>query len=296
MNQICTVLDRAALELAVLPHSDRRPEAELLLAEVLGKDRTYLFAWPERVLTPQQERAFRALLHRRLGGEPIAYILGHREFWSLQLQVTPAVLIPRPETELLVELALDAFPPRRPVAVADLGTGSGAVAAAIAHERPHWSVWATDVSAAALAVAKENFRRCGLDEIETRRGAWCAALPPTKRFDLIVGNPPYVAERDPHLERGDLPREPRSSLAAGPDGLDEIRRIVARAPSHLKVGGLLLLEHGFDQGKRIRALLRQSGFTKVRTRRDLADLDRVSGGYRGTADRSCAENSGLIIS
>jgi len=280
MTQIRATLDTAALALAILPQSNPRLEAELLLAEVLGKGRTYLFTWPERALTPQQEQAFRGLLQRRLAGEPIAYILGHREFWSLQLQITPAVLIPRPETELLVELALDAFPPQQPIAVADLGTGSGAVAAAIAHERPHWSVWATDTSDAALAVAKENFRRCGLDKVETRQGAWCAALPQQKRFELIVSNPPYVPDQDSHLEQGDLPHEPRSALAAGPDGLDEIRRIIAQAPDHLSAAGLLLLEHGFDQGERIRGLLRQAGFTKVRTHHDLADLDRVSGGYR----------------
>ncbi len=280
MTQICVTLDKAALALAALPHSNPRLEAELLLATVLGRDRTYLFTWPGRAVTQQQGQAFRELLQRRLAGEPIAYILGHREFWSLELRITPAVLIPRPETELLVELALGAFPPQRPIAVADLGTGSGAIAAAIAHERPHWSVWATDAVDAALAVAKENFRRCGLDQVEPRQGVWCAALPPQKRFELIVGNPPYIPERDLHLEQGDLPHEPRSALAAGPDGLDEIRRIVAQAPDHLNAGGLLLLEHGFDQGERIRGLLRQAGLTKVRTHRDLADLDRVSGGYR----------------
>ena len=278
MTQIRTTLERAAQALASLPHSEPKLEAELLLTEVLGKDRSYLFTWPERELTPRQEQAFSRLLQRRLAGEPIAYILGRREFWSLDLQITPDVLIPRPETELLVELALDAFPPQQPITVADLGTGSGAVAAAIALERPRWTVWATDASAAALAVAKENFLRCGLDRVETRQGAWCAALPQPLRFELIVSNPPYVPEDDPHLGLGDLLREPRSALVAGSDGLDEIRRIVSQAPERLAAGGLLLLEHGFDQGERIRDLLHQAGFGSVQTHRDLAGLDRVSGG------------------
>lgn len=282
IERIRTALEGGSRALTDLPHSNPRLEAELLLAEVLGKDRSYLFTWPERELTRGQEKAFDGLLHRRLNGEPIAYILGHREFWSLDLMVTPDVLIPRPETELLVELALAAFPPVQSVAVADLGTGSGAVAAAIAHERPRWSVWATDVSPTALAVAKENFHRCGLDRVETRQGIWCAALPPQKRFEIIVSNPPYVPEGDPHLEQGDLPREPRSALAAGADGLEEIRLIVEQAPDHLVTGGVLLLEHGYDQGEQVRGLLQQNGFTEVRTRHDLAGLDRVSGGSLGS--------------
>ena len=278
MTRIHAALSHAAQALATLPHSEPKLEAELLLVEVLGKPRSYLFTWPDRELTPGQEQTFDGLLGRRLAGEPIAYILGHREFWSLDLLVTPDVLIPRPETELLVELALAAFPPQHFISVADLGTGSGAVAAAIAHERPSWSVWATDASAAALTLAKKNFHRCGLNRIEARQGIWCEALPRQLRFELIVSNPPYVREQDPHLNQGDLPREPRSALASGSDGLDDIRRIIAQAPDHLRKGGLLLLEHGFDQAEQVRALLQRAGFSDVGTHRDLAGLDRVSTG------------------
>jgi len=278
IERIRAVLESGSRALTALPYPNPRLEAELLLSEVLDKDRSYLFTWPERELTSEQAMRFRALLQRRLSGEPMAYILGHREFWSLDLLVTPDVLIPRPETELLVELALEAFPAERPIAVADLGTGSGAVAAAIAHERPRWSVWATDGSIAALAIAEENFRRCGVDRVVAAQGSWCEALPPHQRFDLLVSNPPYIPEGDPHLEQGDLPQEPRSALAAGADGLDEIRRIAVQAPDHLVTGGVLLLEHGFDQGEPVRTLLQQAGFTDVQTRRDLAGLDRVSGG------------------
>jgi len=278
MTQIRATLADAAQALDALPHSEAKLEAELLLSEVLGKERSYLFTWPERELTPLQAQAFVGLLERRLAGEPIAYILGHREFWSLDLKVTPDVLIPRPETELLVELALKAFPPHHPIAAADLGTGSGAVAAAIARERPCWMIWATDKSEAALAVARENFHHCGLDRIRTGQGAWYEALPKQQRFELIVSNPPYIRERDPHLDRGDLAHEPRSALTAGSHGLDDIREIVAQAPKRLHGGGLLLLEHGFDQGETVRTLLRQAGFKGVRTYGDLAGLDRVSAG------------------
>jgi release factor glutamine methyltransferase len=272
----------AAEGLKSLPHSSPRLEAELLLTAALGQARSYLLAWPNRPLSALQEQAFAELLRRRLAGEPIAYILGHREFWSLDLQITPDVLIPRPETELLVELALDAFPAKRTIAAADLGTGSGAVAAALAHERPRWQIFATDVSDAALSVAKNNFHHYGLNNVETYKGEWCTALPAKRKLDLIVANPPYVAERDPHLTQGDVQREPRSALIAGPCGLDAIRDIISQAPGHLSTDGLLLLEHGFDQGTATRALLKGAGFVQVQTYRDLAGLERVSGGLRNS--------------
>jgi release factor glutamine methyltransferase len=280
MADIHDALERATRALDALPHASACLEAELFLAEVLGKDRSYLHAWPERTLSPAQHHAFQALLSRRLAGEPVAYILGHREFWSLDLRITPDVLIPRPETELLVELALAAFSQDRPIICADLGTGSGAVAAAIALERPRWILYATDDSPSALAVAQQNFRRYGLHNVECRRGDWCAALPPGRKFELIVSNPPYVPALDAHLDRGDTRREPRGALSAGSDGLDAIRSIVAQAPGHLASGGLLLMEHGFDQGRAVRTLLSTAGFAEVRTHRDLAQTERVSGGVR----------------
>jgi len=280
-----TALGTAARSLAALPHASPRLEAELLLCEVLARPRSHLAAWPERELTPAQQAVFAGLLHRRLEGEPMAYLLGWRAFWSLTLRVTPAVLIPRPETELLVELALAEAGNRHPerggkhLMAADLGTGSGAIAAALARERPDWTLYATDLSAAALAVAEDNFRRLGLP-VQTRPGPWYAALPSGLCLDLIVSNPPYIPGDDPHLGQGDLPREPRAALAAGPDGLDALRILCADASGHLRPAGSILLEHGHDQGEAVRDLLRQAGFTKVRSWRDLAGHERVSGGRR----------------
>lgn len=275
------VLSTAAEHLKSLPQSSPRLEAELLLSEALGQARSYLLAWPDRPLTEEQEQTFSGLLRRRLRGEPVAYILGHREFWCLDLEVTPDVLIPRPETELLVELALDAFPANSAIVAADLGTGSGAIAAALAHERPRWRIFATDMSSAASALAKKNFCRHGLNNVETYEGTWYAAFPEKLKLDIIVTNPPYVADGDPHLKQGDVQREPRSALVAGPDGLGAIRDIISQAPARMSSGGLLLLEHGFDQGAAVRTLLKAAGFEQVHTQRDLAGLERVSGGRSG---------------
>jgi len=286
MTDLRAALTRATQALAALPHASPRLEAELLLCEVLDQPRSHLVAWPERALTPAQQAAFTGLLQRRLEGVPVAYLLGQRAFWSLTLRVTPAVLIPRPETELLVELALAAGDRWRvehsgmPYRVADLGTGSGAVAAALAQERPNWMLHATDLSAMALAVADDNFRRLGLP-VQSGLGPWYAALPSGLRLDLIISNPPYIPDGDSHLERGDLPREPRMALAAGADGLDALRVLCAGAFERLRPAGSILLEHGYDQGTAVRDLLRQAGLAEVRTWRDLAGHERVSGGRRG---------------
>lgn len=276
MSDIRGALRSARARLASLVQGNAVLEAELLLAETLGKPRVFLTTWPETRLETGQLARFEGLLQRRLGGEPMAYILGHREFWSLDLRVSRDVLIPRPETELLVELALDAFDADTAIRVADLGTGSGAIAAALARERPKWRIVATDLSGAALDTARENFQRLGLTQVETRRGAWCEALGDGEQLQLLLSNPPYVADTDPHLERGDPRFEPRSALAAGPDGLDAIRCIVAQAPTHLSAGGGLMLEHGWDQGAAVRRLLQESGFVDVRTHRDLAGHERAS--------------------
>lgn len=256
---------------------DPAAEAQILLAYVLGRDRTWLLAWPEHVPLRSQRADYERLLARRRRGEPVAHLTGRREFWSLPFKVTPATLIPRPETEHLVEavLALDLGTGAR---VLDLGTGSGAVALALAHERRDWSVTATDVSPEALAVADENARRLGLANVDFRLGDWFDALPPSSRYNAIVSNPPYVADGDPHLDRGDLRFEPRTALAAGPEGIDVLRHLVGGATAFLQPGGWLWLEHGAEQGSRVTTLLKEAGFVRTKTHLDLAGLERCSGG------------------
>lgn len=271
--------DSAALESTLaLESSSARIEVQCLLQQVLGVARSYLFAHPERILNDAEELAYQALLQRRLKGEPIAYILGEREFFGLNLNVSPATLIPRPDTELLVELALERLP-RGTVRVLDMGTGSGAIALAIAHQRADAEVWACDASVAALAVASENARRLAVANARFVESNWFSALS-GQRFDIIVSNPPYIAAADPHLKQGDVRFEPLSALASGADGLDDIRHIVAQADTHLESNGWLLLEHGYDQAAQVRELLRHSGFAGVFSARDLSGIERCSGGRR----------------
>lgn len=258
-----------------------RLEAEVLLAAALNRPRSTLHAWPERMPEPEQAARFNAWLNRRRAGEPVAYILGRREFWSLELAVTPATLIPRPETELLVELALERLPANHPVTVADLGTGSGAIALALAVERPQARIVATDQSPAALAVARCNARRLKITRVEFRQGDWCTPLA-GERFELIVANPPYVAAADPRWQEGELRFEPSAALISGEAGLDALRAIIAAAPDHLQPGGWLLLEHGYDQGEAVPALLQEQGLVEVSDHRDAAGLSRSScGRWRG---------------
>lgn len=258
-----------------LPGVEGRHEVELLLLHVLGRERSWLFAHATDAVEPATEAAFAQLLQRRIQGEPVAYLLGRRGFWTLDLTVSPATLIPRPETERLVELALERLPEDRPLQVADLGTGSGAIALALASERPLAQVLATDMSPQALAVAAENAGRHELVNVRFEHGSWYAALG-HERFDLIATNPPYIAADDPHLAQGDLRFEPATALASGADGLDDIRVIIEGAPARLVEGGWLLIEHGWDQGPAIRALLEQAGFVEVSTALDLEHRDRVS--------------------
>ena len=245
-------------------------EARLLLAEATGFSQPAVLAFQERILNEEAEKRFLDFVSRRKRGEPIAYIVGHKEFFGLELAVNPAVLIPRPETELLVELALQ----REPSSVLDLGSGSGAVALAIKRNHPDVKVVAVEASAAALVVAKRNAAKHGL-EVDFRHGRWFEPVA-GERFDLIVANPPYVAEGDPHLQ--DLAFEPREALLAGRDGLDAIRQIAREAPRHLAEGGWVLIEHGQGQDAAVRQLL--VGLEEVRTWPDLAGIPRVTGGRR----------------
>lgn len=271
MADIRSVLAAASARLG------ERADAEVLLLHALAKPRSWLIAHADDTIDMDVRTAYLALVDRRAGGEPVAYITGHRGFWSFDLEVTPATLIPRPETELLVELALARLPTDVAVHVADLGTGSGAIALAIAQERPLAQVTATDASAAALAVATRNARRLGVGNLRLQQGDWFAPVN-DRRFAMIVSNPPYIEADDPHLVRGDLRFEPASALASGTDGLDDIRRIIDAARAHLEHGGWLLFEHGWDQGDAVRALLQAAGYTNVFTAQDLEQRDRVSGG------------------
>lgn len=266
--------DSAALKAALgYEPVEARIEVQCLLQAVLNVSRAYLLAHPERALADGELSAYRALLQRRLAGEPVAYILGEREFFGLNFKVTPATLIPRPETELLVEFALQCLP--QGGSLLDLGTGSGAIALTIAHTRPEIKITAVDASADALKVARENARRLGISNVNFIESDWFGAVP-DERFDVIVSNPPYIAAHDPHLLQGDVRFEPLSALASGTEGLDDISRIVAGAAHHLVAGGWLLLEHGYDQAQRVHDILLRSGFVDVRSVQDLAGIERVT--------------------
>lgn len=252
-------------------------EASVLLAHVLGISRTQLRTRPEQTLRTDQQQAFFDLIARRKAGEPVAYLIGHREFWSLDLIVNEHTLIPRPETELLVELALARIPIEDGFHVLDLGTGSGAIALAVASERPRCRVTASDLSPRALSVAHANAERLNISNVSFREGSWFSPFS-TERFDIIVANPPYVAEHDPHLDEGDLPAEPRSALVAGPTGLEMIGAIIDGAKRHMREGAWLLMEHGYNQAGMVTTLLHDAAYRQVQTWRDTAGIERVSGG------------------
>ncbi len=251
-------------------------DARALLRHVLGCDGAYLISHPDRPLDAKERETFAALRARRVAGEPVAYLTAEREFYSLSFKVTPAVLIPRPETEVLVDAALQRIPRHAPSRVLDLATGSGCVAILIAKHRPDAQVTGTDASDAALALAGENAARHGVN-VAFAKSDWFAALA-DRRFDVIVANPPYIAAGDPHLEEGDLRFEPPGALVAGPTGLECIEVIVEHAVRHLTAGGWLLFEHGFDQGACSRVLLAAMGYGDVVTLRDLSGNERVSCG------------------
>jgi release factor glutamine methyltransferase len=251
-------------------------DAEALLAHVLDKPRSHLRAWPEKELDAQQLDAFRQLVTRRSNGEPLAYLTGWREFWSLLLQVSPATLIPRPDTEVLVEQALTIIPTDADWHIADLGTGAGAIALAIASERPRCKVVATDICPEALEVAQVNAQRLELANVEFRQGDWHEALQPNEHFQLITSNPPYIEAGDPHLQGDSLPFEPQQALTPGTDALAALRIIIEQMKPHLTTPGWLLLEHGYDQGAVVRELLSQHGYIELNTQRDLGDNERMT--------------------
>lgn len=263
------------LRAAELPDSPTaRLDAELLLAAALGKSRSFLHTWPERIVPSEAALLFSEYLRRRRAGEPVAYILGQQGFWKLDLEVAPHTLIPRPDTELLVETAL-ALLPATPARVLDLGTGSGAIALALASERPAWKVTAVDRVLEAVALAERNRQRLDLRNVTVLSSHWFSALD-GERFELIISNPPYIAAADPHLVEGDVRFEPASALVAGADGLDDLREIIAQAPAHLAPGGWLMLEHGYDQAEAVRDLLRAHGLVEVHSRKDLGGHERIS--------------------
>ena len=281
---IASALRAATAALAAVPDAaleDARAEAEILLAHALGRSRTWLFTHADDPLGADAAAAFDALVDRRQVGEPVAYLTGTRGFWRFDLEVTPDTLIPRADTERLVELALERLPCDQPLRLLDLGTGTGAIALALALERPASRVVAVDLSGGAAAVARRNAARVGLAaRVEVREGAWFAPVA-GESFDLIASNPPYIEADDPHLAQGDLRFEPPGALASGADGLHDLRTIVRDSPTYLRPGGWLLVEHGWRQGEAVRALFHAAGFVDVGTECDLEGRERVSLGRRG---------------
>jgi len=280
MATVAACLEAATNQIADalgLEKREARLEAQVLASRALNVNRAWLIAHDQDVLTPAQAEAVETLVARRARGEPVAYILGEKEFYGRIFKVTPDVLIPRPETELVVETALEHLPEQTPCNILDLGSGSGAVAITLALERPVAEVVAIETSVAALSITQDNARRLRAENVHCIEGNWYAGVG-VKKFDMIVSNPPYIAAADSHLNAGDLRFEPRQALASGEDGLDDLRVIIAGAPAHLVDHGWLFVEHGYDQSAEVGELLRQHGFGQTCSLRDLAGLARVSGG------------------
>ncbi len=267
MNNIASILQQTPAALRI--------DAEVLLAYIMFVNRTHLYAHPEKELSQQQISQFQQYWQRRQQGEPLAYILGEKEFWGLTLKVTPSTLIPRPETESLVSEVLAHLPTKQTLFIADLGTGCGTIALALASERPHWQITATDISQQALHVAQDNAKQLGIDNVAFAQGQWCHALG-NHTFHCIVSNPPYIAEGDIHLSQASLQAEPQLALRAGQDGLAALTVIIEQARRYLRPQGYLLVEHGFDQGKAVRALFSQYAYYPSETKQDLAGNDRLT--------------------
>lgn len=277
MPTVKEILNAASNHLSATTPTPRL-DAELLLTHILHCSRAYLHAHSDVLLSPEQEQAYTALVNRRINKEPIAYILGKQDFWSLTLTVTPATLIPRPDTECLVEAVLSLFPTSTShIKLADLGTGSGAIALALAHERPRWQIYAVDRSIDALEIARKNAQQLRLTHIEFLHSNWCTALP-CNDFDVIVSNPPYIADAE-WLRYGEgLRYEPESALRAGVDGLQDIRIITSQAKHYLRPDGYLFVEHGFLQGEQVRLIFTQAGFLDVQTKKDVTGKERITVG------------------
>jgi release factor glutamine methyltransferase len=279
MTEIKTVLLQATAQLAAESDSARL-DAEILLAHVLMKSRTYLYTHPDEQLSKAQWQTFQQFLSKRVQGVPIAYLTGTREFWSLPLKVCEDTLIPRPETELLVELTLTLLKDKFQAQILDLGTGSGAIALACASERPDWHVLACDCSPGALQTAEENAARLNITNVEFYCSNWFEKIAETQKFDAIITNPPYIAVDDPHLIRGDVRFEPSLALVAGDNGLAAIKYIIQHSLARLHPGGLLLIEHGFDQKSAVESMLNDYGYSDLQCWQDWQGNDRVSGGKR----------------
>ena len=252
-----------------------RLDVAVLLAHALERDKTYLYTWPDRELTAAQQQVFESLLAQKQKGVPIAYLVGEKEFWSLPIKVSSDTLIPRPDTELLVQLGLELFDSDSPRTIADLGTGTGAIALALAHERSRWQVLGADISPQIVALAEQNRVAFQLMNLRFVVSDWCSALP-KQAFDLILGNPPYIAADDPHLLCGDVRFEPKTALVSEEDGLHDIKCIATQAKDHLKLQGFLLLEHGCQQAQAVREILSAAGYSNMKTFQDLAGLDRAT--------------------
>jgi release factor glutamine methyltransferase len=276
MHSIKSVLTEAAATLVSVSDSALL-DTEVLLCQALNQPRSHLRAWPDKQLQPKQLAAFKALLEQRQQGTPIAYITGNREFWSREFQVGPDVLIPRPDTELLIELSLELIPADEPVKIVDLGTGSGIIAITLAAERPQAKISATDFSLAALRIARLNADKHHIDNIEFYQSDWFANVPESK-FKLIVSNPPYIAEDDYHLQQGDVRFEPQTALSAPEQGLADIRIIAEAARKYLEPGGHLLIEHGYNQQQQVQTLLKDLHYDKVKTYKDLSGQPRATYG------------------
>ena len=277
MHSIKSVLAEAAGTLASVSDSALL-DAEILLCMVLNKPRAYLRAWPDKPIQTEHLAAFKALIEQRQKGMPIAYITGNREFWSRDFQVTPDVLIPRPDTELLIELSLELIPANVPFKIIDLGTGSGIIAITLAAERPHAQVTATDFSLAALDVAQLNADKHHINNVRFYQSDWFADVPATGKFNLIISNPPYIAENDSHLQQGDVRFEPQTALRAAEQGLSDIKTIATAARDYLEPYGHLLIEHGYDQMQQVQNLFKDLHYDNVQTHTDLSGQPRVTYG------------------
>lgn len=278
MSELMTLdaaVKQAASRFSELGNNSPSLDAAVLLCHVLDKPRSYLFTWPDKTLTEQQQQQFDALVTRRLAGEPVAYIIGEREFWSLPFKVAPSTLIPRPDTERLVELALEKTATQTG-SILDLGTGTGAIAIALASELPHRTVMGVDLQQEAKRLAETNADALNIKNVTFRQGSWFEPVDQGTKFALIVSNPPYIDENDPHLSQGDVRFEPKSALVAKESGLADIRHIAEKARDYLEPNGWLMFEHGYDQATAVRAILETLGYQEVATEKDYAGNDRVT--------------------